>query len=195
MKTAKQKMLAGDMYQANDPQLVAERLAAQELLFDLNALHPRATDQKEALLRQLLGATGSRFHIELPFRCDYGYNISLGENFYANYSCTILDCAPVTIGDNVLLAPNVSLFTAGHALHPTPRTQEWEFARPITIGNNVWLGGNVVVTPGVRIGDNSVIGAGSVVTRDVPANVVAVGNPCRVLRAITEDDLRRGFTV
>ncbi|MDO7873529.1 sugar O-acetyltransferase [Hymenobacter sp. ASUV-10] len=195
MKTAKQQMLAGDMYQANDPQLVAERLAAKELVFELNALHPRATDQKETLLRQLLGATGSRFHIETPFRCDYGYNIRVGENFYANYNCTILDCAPVTIGDNVLLAPNVSLFTAGHALHPVPRAQEWEFARPITIGNNVWLGGNVVVTPGVRIGDNSIIGAGSVVTRDVPANVVAVGNPCRVLREITAADRERGFTV
>jgi maltose O-acetyltransferase len=193
MKTAKEKMLAGEMYQAADPQLVAERLAAQELVFDLNALPPRATEQKEALLRQLLGGTSSRFHIELPFRCDYGYNIQVGENFYANYNCTILDCAPVTIGDNVLLAPNVSLFTAGHALHPVPRAQEWEFARPITIGNNVWLGGNVVVTPGVSIGDNSVIGAGSVVTRDVPANVVAVGNPCRVLRTIKEADLRRGF--
>jgi len=195
MKSEKEKMLAGDMYQANDPQLVAERLAAKELVFELNALHPRAAGQQQQLFRQLLGATGRRFHIETPFRCDYGYNIRVGENFYANYNCTILDCAPVTIGDNVLLAPNVSLFTAGHALHPVPRAAEWEFARPITIGHNVWLGGNVVVTPGVSIGDNSVIGAGSVVTRDIPANVVAVGNPCRVLRAITEADLRRGVTV
>ena len=193
MKTNKQKMLAGELYLANDPQLVAERRAVQEWMYELNALHPRDATQKDALLRRLLGAAGQRLHIELPFRCDYGYNIRVGENFYANYNCTILDCAPVTIGDNVLLAPNVSLFTAGHALHPVPRAEEWEFARPITLGNNVWLGGNVVVLPGVSIGDNTVVGAGSVVTRDLPANVVAVGNPCRVLREITEADLRAGF--
>lgn len=188
MKSEKEKMLTGEVYQAFDAQLVAERQAAKELVFDLNGLHPRETAQREALFRQLLGATGRKFHIELPFRCDYGYNIRVGENFYANYNCTILDCAPVTIGDNVLLAPNVSLFTAGHPLHPVPRNQEYEYAFPITIGHNVWLGGNVVVNPGVRIGDNVVIGSGSVVTKDIPAGVVAVGNPCRVVRPITDDD-------
>lgn len=188
MKSEKEKMLAGEVYQAFDEQLVQERQAAKEVVFDLNALHPRDTARKEALLRQLLGATGTKFHIELPFRCDYGYNIRVGENFYANYNCTLLDCAPITVGDNVLLAPNVSLFTAGHPLHAVPRGQEYEYAFPITIGHNVWIGGNVVVNPGVRIGDNVVIGSGSVVTKDLPANVVAVGNPCRVLRSITEED-------
>lgn len=188
LKSEKEKMLGGEVYQAFDPELVAERQAAKELSFDLNALHPRDTTRKETLLRQLLGAAGSKFHIELPFRCDYGYNIRVGENFYANYNCTILDCAPVTIGANVLLAPNVSLFTAGHPLHAEPRGQEYEYAFPITIGDNVWIGGNVVVNPGVTIGDNVVIGSGSVVTKDIPANVVAVGNPCRVVRSITEAD-------
>lgn len=188
MKSEKEKMLAGEAYQAFDQQLVSERQAAKELLFELNVLHPRAIAQKEALFRQLLGAAGGKCHIELPFRCDYGYNIRVGENFYANFNCTILDCAPVVIGDNVLLAPNVSLFTAGHPVHHLPRGLEYEYAFPITIGHNVWIGGNTVVNPGIRIGDNSVIGSGSVVTKDIPADVVAVGNPCRAIRSITEDD-------
>lgn len=188
MKSEKEKMLAGEAYQAFGEQLVGERLAAKTLLFELNSLPPAEVAAQQRLFRQLLGGVGDKFHIEPPFRCDYGYNITLGENFYANYNCTILDCAAVTIGDNVLLAPNVSLFTAGHPLHPAPRAQEYEYAFPITIGHNVWIGGNVVINPGVRIGDNAVIGSGSVVTKDIPANVVAVGNPCRVVRTITDDD-------
>ena len=123
-----------------------------------------------------------------PLYCDYGTNIQVGENFFANYQLTVLDCAAVTIGDNVQIAPNVSIYTAGHPLHPDSRNSGYEYALPITIGDNVWIGGNVVICPGVTIGDCAVIGAGSVVTRDVPPWTVAAGNPCRVLRQITEAD-------
>lgn len=137
----------------------------------------KAIDQ---LIPQSQGA-----YLEPPFRCDYGANITLGKNFYANFNCVVLDVAPVVIGDNVLFAPNVQIYTAGHPLDVKSRVEEGiEFGTPITIGNNVWLGGGVIVCPGVTIGDNSVIGAGSVVTKDVPANVVAAGNPCRVIRTL-----------
>jgi maltose O-acetyltransferase len=131
-----------------------------------------------------LGKVSSNFWIEPPFYCDYGYNITIGENFYANYNCTILDCAQVKIGDNVMCGPNVSLFTAGHPLDFQIRNQGWEYAYPIIIGNNVWLGGGVIVNPGITIGDNAVIGSGSVVTKDIPANSLAVGNPCKVIRKL-----------
>ncbi|MDF2524594.1 MAG: maa, partial [Clostridiales bacterium] len=124
------------------------------------------------------------FHIEAPFNCDYGYNIEVGENFYANYGCTILDVNKVIIGDNVLLAPNVQIYTAAHPVDPSKRLTGKEFAKPIVIGNNVWIGGGAIICPGVKIGDNVTIGAGSVVTKDVPENVVAAGNPCRVIRRI-----------
>lgn len=188
MKTEKQKMLTGQPYLANDPELVAERLLAKELLFDLNNLRPAALEERNAILRKLLGKTTNGFYVEPPFRCDYGYNIEIGSNFYANYNLVILDCASVKIGDNVFIAPNVGIYTAGHPLHAHLRNQEFEFALPITIGDNVWIGGNVVINPGVSIGDNTVIGSGSVVTKDIPANVLAVGNPCKVLRPITEED-------
>ena len=136
----------------------------------------------------LCGRTGQHLHIEEPFHCDLGYNIEVGEWFYANYNCVILDVCRVTIGDNVMFAPNVAIYAAGHPVHPAARNSGYEYGQPVAIGNNVWLGGNTVVTPGVTIGDNVVVGAGSVVTRDIPANVVAAGNPCRVLRAITEAD-------
>ena len=126
--------------------------------------------------------------IEQPFRCDYGKNIEVGNNFFANYNCVILDVAKVTIGENVMFAPNVSIYTAGHPIHPESRNSGYEYGIPVTIGNNVWVGGNVVITPGVTIGNNVVIGAGSVVTKDIPDNVIAVGNPCRVIREITEED-------
>ncbi len=188
MKTEKQKMLAGQPYLANDPELVAERQSAKELVFDLNNLRPTLLEERNTILRKLLGKTSSNFYVEPPFRCDYGYNIELGSNFYANYNLVILDCAKVTIGNNVFIAPNVGIYTAGHPLHAHLRNQELEFALSITIGNNVWIGGNVVINPGVTIGNNTVIGSGSVVTRNIPANVLAVGNPCKVLRAITEED-------
>ena len=131
--------------------------------------------------------TGECVHMP-PFYCDYGFHIQVGKGFFANYNCTILDVGKVTIGENVLLAPNVSIYTAGHPVHPAARQSGYEYGIPVTIGNNVWIGGNVVITPGVHIGDNVVIGAGSVVTKDIPANVVAAGNPCRVIRRITDAD-------
>lgn len=184
----KEKMLAGKPYKANDEELTEERQHAKILTFEYNSLPPVRTEQGGKILKKLLGKTGNLFHIEAPFRCDYGYNIIIGENFYSNYNLTILDCAAVEIGDNVMIAPNVSLFTAGHPVHFEPRNQLLEYAFPIKIGNNVWIGGNTVINPGVTIGDNSVIGAGSVVTKDIPANVIAVGNPCKVLREITDED-------
>ena len=178
--TEKDKMLAGKAYLASEEQLVKERQYAKQVLFKFNNMDPVLVEERHNLLRELLGQTKENFYFEPPFRCDYGYNIEIGNNFYANYNLTILDCAKVKIGDNVLIAPNVSLFTAGHPIHHEPRNQEYEYALPIMIGNNVWIGGNTVVNPGVKIGDNCVIGSGSVVTKDIPANSIAVGNPCRV---------------
>lgn len=188
MESEKTKMLGGKPYKAFDAELVEERQYAKELVFKINSSHPGETDFRNELLRKLLGKTQNAFFVETPFRCDYGYNIEIGENFYSNYNLIILDCAKVTIGNNVLLGPNVGIFTAGHPLHHTLRVQEYEYAFPIHIGNNVWIGGNVSVNPGVSIGDNSVIGSGSVVTKNIPANVIAVGNPCKVVRSITEED-------
>ncbi|WP_044013168.1 sugar O-acetyltransferase [Hymenobacter sp. APR13] len=178
--TPKQQMLAGEPYFANDPELVAERRHAKQLCHRYNQ---EPVDLNRQVLAELLGRETDA-HIEAPFRCDYGYNIQLGRNFYANYNFTVLDCAPVTIGDNVFVAPNVVLSTAGHPVEVEPRVAGWEFAKPIHIGDNVWLGAGVLVLPGVTIGAGTTIGAGSVVTRDIPAGVVAVGNPCRVIRML-----------
>ncbi|TYP96918.1 maltose O-acetyltransferase [Sphingobacterium allocomposti] len=181
-------MVAGEIYKASGKELFEERQHAKEQLFLFNNLEPSKIKARKQLLKKLLGGTTSRFYIEPPFRCDYGYNIYLGDNFYANYNLTILDCAPVRIGDNVMMGPNVSLFTAGHPIDAAMRASGWEFAKPIVIGDNTWIGGQTVVNPGVQIGRNVVIGAGAVVTKDIPDNVVAAGNPCRVLREITERD-------
>lgn len=186
-------MLTGKPYYANGDILFRERQHAKSVLFALNALHPDDIAGRDQMIKGLLGKTGSRFYFEPPFRCDYGYNITIGENFYANYNLVILDCAPVTIGDNVMIAPNVGLYTAGHPVHHEPRNQGLEYAFPITIGNNVWIGGNVVVNPGITIGDNVVVGSGSVVTRDIPANTIAAGNPCKVLRYLTDEDRQYYF--
>ncbi|MCC3158375.1 sugar O-acetyltransferase [Hymenobacter sp. 15J16-1T3B] len=182
--TEKDKMLAGELYQANDPQLVAERHRAKELCHRYNQ---SPVDLDRATLVELLGRDTDA-HLEAPLRLDYGYNLRLGRRVYANYNLTVLDCAPVTIGDDVFIAPNVVLSTAGHPVEPGPRTAGWEFARPIVIGDRAWLGAGVIVLPGVRIGAGSTIGAGSVVTRDIPAGVVAAGNPCRVLRELPPEE-------
>lgn len=188
MKSSKEKMIAGEVYQAMGRELFDERQYAKEQLYIYNNLEPSKIKQRNQLLKTLFGRSTNLFFIEPPFRCDYGYNIFLGDNFYANFNLTILDCAPVTIGDNVMIGPNVSLFTAGHPVHHEPRVAGWEYAKPITIEDNVWIGGHTVINPDVTIGKNSVIGSGSVVTKDIPENVVAVGNPCRVIRNITEQD-------
>lgn len=177
-------MLSGELYLATDNELLSERERASQLVFEIHNLPP-GNPQKQLLFKKLLGTTGNSFVIEKGFHCDYGYNIHLGENFYANVNCTILDCAEVRIGNNVLFAPNVGIYTAGHPLDTTLRVAGQEFAYPITIEDNVWLGANVLVLPNVTIGANTVIGAGSVVTKNIPANVVAVGNPCRVVKELT----------
>lgn len=191
MSREKDKMLSGELYKSFDAELLAERQRAKEIVFRYNSLQPSMIEERNELLKSLFGSVKGNFFIEPPFRCDYGSNIEIGENFYANYNLVILDCAKVTIGDNVLIGPNVGIYTAGHPLHFELRNEEWEFACPITIEDNVWIGGNVVLNPGVTVGRNSVVGSGSVVTKDIPANVVAAGNPCRVIREITDADKRR----
>ena len=186
--TEKEKMISGQPYLANGKELFTERQNAKELVFEFNNSHPKELKFRSEIIKKLFGKTEKGFYIEPPFRCDYGYNISAGKNFYSNYNCTILDCAEVKIGDNVMFAPNVSILTAGHPIHPEMRNTGIEYAFPIKIGNNVWIGGNVVVNPGVSIGNNTIIGSGSVVTKDIPDNVIAGGNPCKVLREITEED-------
>ncbi|MDF2457324.1 MAG: lacA1 [Cytophagaceae bacterium] len=188
MPTEKEKMLSGKAYKAFGKELMDERQQAKELLFDFNTLRPSAIEARNEILGKLLGKTGQNFYFEPPFRCDYGYNIEIGDHFYANYNFVVLDCAKVSIGSHAFIGPNVSLFTAGHPIHQELRDQEYEYALPITIGNSVWLGGNVVVNAGITIGDNVVIGSGSVVTKDIPSNVLAVGNPCKVIRELTEED-------
>lgn len=180
--------MSGKAYKAFDTELFAERQYAKEMIFSFNSLRPNQLEQRNEIIRKLLGRTKENFFIEPPFRCDYGYNIEIGENFYSNYNLIILDCAKVSIGDNVFIGPNVGIYTAGHPLHHKLRNQEYEYAFSISIGNNVWIGGNVVINPGVSIGKNSVIGSGSVVTKDIPENVIAVGNPCKVLRKLQDND-------
>lgn len=183
--TEKEKMLAGMIYDANyDPQLMAERLDCKELCRDYNELRPKNMQARTELLHRLLGEVKGNILIEQPFVCDYGYNISVGKNFYSNHNLVILDCAKVSFGDNVFIAPNCGFYTAGHPLEASERNKGLEYARPITVGDNVWFGANVSVLPGVTIGDNCVIGAGSVVNKDIPANSLAVGNPCKVIRTI-----------
>lgn len=184
MKTEKEKMLGGELYLAYDPVLVEERKRAKRLLKQYNDSPPHDAAGRLAVLKQLFGTIGSRIEVEPSFYCDYGHNIHVGENFYANTQCVILDCAAVTIGANVFLAPGVHIYTATHPLDPETRNSGLEAAHPVQIGDNVWIGGGAIINPGVSIGAGSTIGAGSVVTRDIPADVLAVGNPCRVIRAL-----------
>ncbi len=173
------------IYDANfDSRLIAERQDCKERCRDYNDLRPKDMQSRTRMLREILGSVEDGILIEQPFYCDYGYNISVGKNFYANFNLVILDEAPVKFGDNVFIAPNCAFYTAGHPISAAERNKGLEYARPITVGNNVWIGGSVCVLPGVSIGDNCVIGAGSVVVNDIPANSVAVGNPCRVIKSI-----------
>lgn len=181
----KEKMLAGELYDANyNEELIKERYIAKDKCYNYNNLKPLDFDKRQKAIRDILGKTGETFTIEQPFMCDYGYNIEIGENFYANHNLIILDGNKVKFGDNVFIAPNCGFYTAGHPLDAKRRNEGLEYAKPIEVGNNVWIGGNVVVLPGVKIGDNVVIGAGSIVTKNIPSNVVAVGNPCKVIKEI-----------
>lgn len=180
----KARMLAGRLYNANDPELQAARQRARNLVFQFNQLAPDQRDLQSGLLQELFDVPSGDAYVEAPLRVDYGKNTHLGHNFYANYDCIILDIAPVTIGDNVLFGPRVSVLTAGHPIDKDVRNAELEFGKPITIGNNVWAGGSVTICPGVTIG------AGAVVTRDVPANMVVAGVPACPLRQINDNDRR-----
>ena len=192
--TEKEKMGRQMLYDANsDPELCRERIRCKELCYDYNALRPSQTEEQAAVLRKLLGKTKGSFTILAPFWCDYGCNIELGEHFFANHGCVILDCARVTFGDNVFVAPNCGFYTAGHPIDAERRNAGLEYAYPIAVGDDVWFGGGVQVMPGVTIGSDVVIAAGSVVTRDIPSHVVAAGNPCRVVRPITEADRHTNF--
>lgn len=182
--TEREKMLAGELYLASDPDLMTARRRARRLTRLYNATTEEEEDQRAALLRELFGALGDGCVIEPPFYCDYGSHIHAGERFYANFGCVVLDCAAVRIGDDVMLGPSVQIYAAHHPLEAAIRVSGPELASPITIGNRVWIGGGALLCPGVTIGDNTTIGAGSVVTRDIPANVLAVGNPCRVIREL-----------
>lgn len=190
--TEKEKMLKGLLYDANyDEELLKEREACKELCYDFNQLRPSQVEEQTALIKRLFGKTKEHFTITAPFWCDYGYNIEIGENFYTNHNCVILDGAKVVFGDNVFIAPNCGFYTAGHALDVEQRNQGLEYAYPITVGDNVWIGGGVQVMPGVTIGSDTVIGAGSLVNKDIPTGVLAAGNPCRVIRKLTEEDRKK----
>ena len=187
--TEKEKMLRQQLYDANyDPVLLDERLRAKELCWQYNQLRPSDEAGQQKILHQLLGRVGEHTVITAPFWCDYGYNIETGRNFYANHNLVILDGGKVIFGDNVFVAPDCGFHTAGHPIDFERRNRGLEYAYPIRVGSNVWIGAGVQVMPGVTIGDNVVIGGGSVVVRDVPGNSVAVGNPCKVIRPITEAD-------
>lgn len=185
-RSERDKMLAGELYLASDPELVALRLRARALTRRYNQTLEGQSSERTAILRELFGSIGERSEVEPTFRCDYGGNIYAGDQLYMNFDCVILDVCEVRIGHACFMAPGVHIYTATHPIDPVLRTSGPEFGKPVTIGDRVWIGGRTVVLPGVRIGDDCVIGAGSVVTRDIPARTIAVGNPCRVVRSIDE---------
>ena len=186
--TEKERMLSEKLYIPMDEALAADCARSRRLVRLINGTTEEQAEYRVQLFKELFGRTGENLWVEPPFHCDYGCHISVGENFYANMNCVILDEAKVTFGDNVFIAPSCGFYTAGHPLDVEQRNRGLEYARPIRVGNNVWIGAQVCVLPGVTIGDNTVIGAGSVINRDIPANVIAAGNPCRVIREITEED-------
>ena len=185
--TEKEKMLSQKLYDANNDQdLINERIKAKDLCFDFNNLRHSNTIEQQKILKTLIGEIKGNCLIMQPFWCDYGYNITFGDNFFANHNLVILDCAKVTFGNNVFIGPNCGFYTAGHPIDFEQRNRGLEYAYPIKVGSNVWFGGGVQVMPGVSIGSNVVIGGGSIVTKDIPSNVIAVGNPCKVIREITD---------
>lgn len=183
--TEKEKMLAQELYDADhDEELIKERTRVKDICFEYNNTKPSNIGKRNELMKKIIGNIKGEFLIEQPFICDYGYNIELGKNFYANHNLVILDANKVKFGDNVLIGPNCFFYTSGHPTDVNLRKQYLEYAKPIEVGDNVWIGGNVAILPGVKIGDNVVIGAGSVVTKDIPDNSVAVGNPCKVVKQV-----------
>ncbi|WP_288647759.1 chorismate mutase [uncultured Enterococcus sp.] len=190
-KTEKEKMIAGELYFANDPELVSDRMFARSQSQIIN--QAESAELRSQLLKETFGRTGKKIYMEPVINFDYGYNIFVGENFYANFNCTFLDVSTIEIGDNCMFAPNVQLYTATRPLHPVKRNSGLEYAKPIKIGDNVWLGGGVIVTPGVTLGNNVVVGAGSVVTKSFPDNVVIAGNPARIIKTVEEEPLEESL--
>jgi len=188
MKTEKEKMLAGELYDPLDQQLSEERLRARLLIKALNDTREDQVEERTRILRDLIPNAGSGLWLQPPFYCDYGTNIKLGEKVFFNFNCVVLDVTEVSIGSRTLFGPNVQIYTATHPMDHAQRASGLEYAKPIVIGADVWIGGSVVICPGTTIGDRSVIGAGSVVTKDIPADVFAAGNPCRVIRTLTPED-------
>ncbi len=186
MRSEKEKMLAGELYDPRDRQLAEERSKARQLLKKLNDTGEDQTKERERILRELLPDSGEELWLQPPFYCDYGTNIRIGDCVFFNFNCTLLDIAPITIGNRTLFGPNVQIYSASHPLSHKIRASGLECGKPVRIGEDVWVGGNVVICPGITIGDRSVIGAGSVVTKNIPCDVVAVGNPCRVIRQLQD---------
>jgi maltose O-acetyltransferase len=183
-RSQRERMLAGELYIADDPQLAADNQRALTLTSQFNASDPADAQKRVALLRELLGSVGEGTEIRPPLYCDYGYQTHIGARCFINFGCVLLDVATITIGDDVQVGPNVQFLTPTHPVEAEPRRAKWEAARPITVADNVWLGGGVIVCPGVSIGENTVVGAGAVVVRNLPANVIAVGNPAKVIRSL-----------
>lgn len=186
-----EKMLAGKLYLASDEELKYKHFQALKLVEKFNQSPIEAISERKEIIRQLFGSVKEDFHIEQSIRCDYGFNIHIGNHFFANYDCVFLDVNEIVFGDHVFIAPRCCFFTAAHPLDADVRNTQLEYGHPIHIGNNVWIGGSVVVNPGVTIGDNVVIGSGSVVVKDIPSHVVAAGNPCRVIRKLTQEDQKK----
>jgi len=184
MKTEKQKMLAGELYDASDKALTQERLTARLLLKKLNDLREDEEEKRNETLKKLIPQQGEGLYIQTPFYCDYGTNIKIGDGVYFNFNCVVLDVMKVTIGSRTMMGPNVQIYTATHPVNHVERASGLEFAKKISIGEDVWIGGNAVICPGVTVGDRVVIGAGSVVTRDLPADVFAAGNPCKIIKKL-----------
>lgn len=191
----KKVMFSGEIYNPDDGDILEEQRSYNELLYDLNLLRPNQIKEQEGILKQLLASYGEGSFIQLPLHANWGCHTHIGKNCYANFNLTLVDDAPIYIGDDVMFGPNVTLSAGTHPIDPEARKKHLQYNKSIIIGNNVWIGANVVVMPGVNIGENSVIGAGSVITRDIPANVVAVGSPCRVLREITDSDKIRSWDI
>jgi maltose O-acetyltransferase len=188
MKTEKEKMIAGEMYDPLDKQLVEDRLQTRLLIKALNDTREDDTEERSHILRELVPDAAPDLWLQPPFYCDYGYNMKVGERVFFNFNCIVLDVAPVTIGSRTMFGPNVQVYTATHPLNHIERSSGREYAKPIVIGEDVWIGGSAVICPGVTIGDRSVIGAGSVVTKDIPSDVFAAGNPCKVIRQLEQDN-------
>ena len=186
-KSEKEKMIAGEMYSPSDKELREDFFRARKLTRLFNNTTEEQVEYRATLLKELFGATGENIYIEPTLKCDYGFNIYVGDNFYANFDCILLDVCEIRIGKNCMMAPRVCIYTATHPIDPIERISGVEFGKPITIGDNVWLGGSSVICPGVTIGNNVVVGAGSVVTKDIPDNAVVAGNPAKIIKYVNKD--------